>query len=357
MHVNRLVTDRLVTDRLIALDLGTSRVRAWRSRGGVVFDEPSVVAFDLDRGIAFAFGEPAQRMTGRTPPGMTTVSPLSAGTITDFEGARVLARLALDQARASRFSLRPTVATAVTVESRGIHVKALEQALLQAGAAKALTFPAPLAAAVGAGLPIDQETGTMVVDLGAGTSDLAVFAFGQLVSATSLTVGGNTFDRALAAWARRHHRVDLGPTAAEQLRIAAGSWDGDPSARVLEAKGRRTEFGTPLLATFSAEDVHRAISPAVDVLVDGMGALLARCPTELSADITQHGIVLTGGCARDAWLSTLLRDRLDLDVRVADSPESCTVRGLGRLAGAVGTTRQGGDGTTALRAIAAAVGD
>jgi rod shape-determining protein MreB len=356
------LVNRVVTDRLIALDLGTSRVRAWRARGGIVFDEPSVVAFDLERGVAFAFGEAAQRMTGRTPPGMTTVAPMCGGMVTDFEGVRVLARLALDKSRPNRFALRPSVAAAVPVESNGIHVKALEQALLQAGAVKAFTYPAPLAAAVGAGMPIDQETGSMVVDLGAGTSDMAVFAFGQLVSAISLPVAGEVLDQALITWARRCHRVDLSQTAAELLRIAAGRFGPDATpaeraSRTLEAKGRRTEFGTPVLACFSADEVHEAVSPVVDVVVQGMGELLSRCPTELSADITKHGIVLTGGGANDDWLSARLRERLGLPVQVARAPETCTVVGLGRLGQAKRSSPGAEDYTAVLKACASAVGE
>jgi rod shape-determining protein MreB len=319
---------RAVADRLVALDLGTARVRVWRPRQEVVFDEPSVVAYDLNRGVAFAFGEQAQKMTGRTPPGMATVSPIHAGAVTDFEAARVLARHAIDSARPGRFALRPTVATAVPVESHGIHLKALEQAVLQAGAARTVTVPAPLAAAVGAGLDIAQESGNMVVDLGAGTTDLAVFAFGRIVSASSLPVAGLALDRALSTWARRQRRVDLGPAATEQLRIAAGH----PEAESVEVKGRRTEYGTPVLARFTTAEVHDAVAPVVETMLQGMGALLAKCPTELSADITRHGIVLTGGGARDPWLRRLLENRLGLPVHAADSPENCTARGLGLLA-------------------------
>ncbi|WP_165845684.1 rod shape-determining protein [Streptacidiphilus pinicola] len=317
-----------MADRLIALDLGTSRVRVWRPRQGVVFDEPSVVAYDLNRGVAFAFGENAQKMTGRTPPGMDTVSPIHAGAVTDFEAARVLARHAMDTARPGRFALRPTVATAVPVESRGIHLKALDQAVLQAGAARTVTVPAPLAAAVGAGVEIDRESGSMVVDLGAGTVDMAVFAFGRIVSATSLGVAGLALDRALAGWARRQHRIDLGPVAAEQLRIAAGH----PEAESVEVKGRRTEYGTPVVARFTAAEVHDAVLPVVEAMVQGMGSLLTRCPTELSADITDHGVVLTGGGARDVWLCHQLECRLGLPVRAAENPENCTAQGLGLLA-------------------------
>ncbi|WP_042386941.1 rod shape-determining protein [Streptacidiphilus melanogenes] len=319
---------RAVADRLIALDLGTSRVRVWRPRQGVVFDEPSVVAYDLNRGVAFAFGENAQKMTGRTPPGMDTVSPIHAGAVTDFEAARVLARHAIDTARPSRFALRPSVATAVPVESHGIHLKALEQAVVQAGAARTVTVPAPLAAAVGAGIEIGRESGSMVVDLGAGTTDMAVFAFGRIVSATSLPVAGLALDRALTSWARRSRRIDLGPVAAEQLRIAAGH----PEADSVEVKGRRTEFGTPVLARFTAAEVHAAVLPVVEAIVQGMGGLLTRCPTELSADITDHGLVLTGGGARDLWLCAQLERRLGLPVQAADSPENCTAKGLGELA-------------------------
>jgi rod shape-determining protein MreB len=323
-----IAVSRAMGDRLIALDLGTSRVRVWRPRQGVVFDEPSVVAYDQNRGLAFAFGEHAQRMTGRTPPGMRTVSPIHAGAVTDFEAARVLARHAMDTARPGRFALRPTVATAVPVESRGIHLKALEQAVLQAGAARTVTVPVPLAAAVGARVEIGEESGRMVVDLGAGTTDMAVFAFGRIVSAASLQVAGLALDCALSSWARRQRRVDLRPAAAEQLRIAAGHAETES----VEVKGRRTDFGTPLLAEFTVAEVHDAVSPVVDAIVQGMGGLLARCPTELSADITAHGVVLTGGGARDPWLCRQLEHGLGLPVRVAEDPENCTARGLGVLA-------------------------
>src|SRR5579859_2956311 len=168
----------------------------------------------------------------------------------------------------------------------------------------------------------------MVVDLGAGTTDMAVFAFGRIVSAVSLPVAGLALDRALTNWARRNRRVDLGPVAAEQLRIAAGH----PEADSVEVKGRRTEYGTPVLAQFTVTEVHEAVLPVVESIVQGMGNLLTRCPTELSADITDHGVVLTGGGARDLWLCAQLERRLGLPVQAADTPENCTARGLGELA-------------------------
>lgn len=323
----------LSPERVTAVDLGTSRIRAWRPPTGTVLDESAVVALNLRRGTVYGVGTEARAMIGRTPPGVVALAPLDAGAVVDFEAARLLVRHVLDRTRVSRYALRPAVFTALPVSCTGVQIRAVEETFRQAGAGAVHVLETPTAAALGAGMPIERETGSMVVDIGAGSTDMGVFAFGTLVSARSLPVAGNAFDEAVAAWLRREHQVQVGAATAERIKIAAGTGRrGGPG--VIEARGLHTGSGQPTPVRLSAQDVHRALAPLLAELVRSMGEMLTQCPTELSTDIMKHGIVLTGGGSHLGSLRALLTSRLGLSILPVEDPQSCTVRGLGMLGAA-----------------------
>jgi rod shape-determining protein MreB len=316
-----------------AVDLGTARIRVWHPQRGPLLDEPSLVALDMQQGLACALGTSAQKMIGRLPHGLTIRRAVNAGRVTDFEAARLLARYALDHVRPSRLARRPTVVTAVPVDCSGMQVRTLEQALVQVGAARVVVVPAPVAAAMGGALPFAGGTGGMLVDLGAGTADVAVFARGRMVDAASLPVGGDALDEAVAGWVRRQHQVALGPVAAEALRISAGTGDPAATATPLQARGRHLGTDANQVVYLRAQEVQHVCRPVLAEVAGVIRTVLARCPGELRAEIAEHGVVLTGGLARSPWTHGRLQEAVDVPLRVADAPDTRTAQGLALLAG------------------------
>ncbi|MEY9849579.1 rod shape-determining protein [Streptacidiphilus sp. MAP5-3] len=320
------------TTPLAAIDLGTSRIRAWHPKRGVVLDEPSLVALDEFEGRACAVGTRAKNMIGRAPQGFAVRRAVEAGRVTDFEAARMLARHALDHARSSRWARRPLVVTSAPADCSTMQVRALEQAIVQVGAARAVVVPSPVAAALGGALPFLDGSDGMLVDVGAGTSELAVFARGRMVDAMSLPVGGDLLDQAVAGWVRREHQVALVLVAAEQLRIGADARDEAPSPAPLKARGRNVGDNTNQVVHVHREEIHHVCLPVLAELTDAVRRMLTRCPTELRSHIAEEGLVLTGGLARGHWLHRCLQTALGVPVRVADEPGSRTAAGLGLLA-------------------------
>ncbi|MBF9072750.1 rod shape-determining protein [Streptacidiphilus fuscans] len=316
---------------MAAIDLGTSRIRAWHPKRGALLDEPSLVALDEFQGRACAVGTTAKNMIGRTPEGVTVRRAVEAGRVTDFEAARMLVRHALDHARSSRWARRPVVVTSAPVDCSTMQVRALEQALVQVGAARAVVVPSPVAAALSGVLPFADGAEGMLVDVGAGTCELAVFARGRMVDAATLPLGGDLLDQAVTGWVRREHQVALGPVAAEQVRIAADCADGASSAELL-TRGRHVGDGTNQAVHVHPDEVHEVCRPLLTDVADAVRTVLSRCPDELLARITEDGLVLTGGLANGRWLRDCLQTALGVPVRVADAPDTRTAAGLGLLA-------------------------
>ncbi|WP_152627932.1 rod shape-determining protein [Streptacidiphilus neutrinimicus] len=315
-----------------AVDLGTARIRVWHPQRGPVLDEPSLIALDEQQGHACALGASAKRMIGRLPHGLTIRRAVAAGRVTDFEAALLLARYALDHVRPSRPGRRQTVVTAAPVDSSSVQVRTLEQALLRVGAHRVVVVPAPVAAALGGALPFADGSGGMLVDLGAGTVDVAVFARGRMVDATSLPGGGDALDEAVAGWVRREHQVALGPVAAEALRIGGGAGDPATAATPLQARGRHLGTDANQVVYVRAEEVRQACRAVLTDMAAAIRVTLARCPEELRAEIAERGVVLTGGLAQSPWARERLQELVDAPLRAADAPQDRTAEGLAVLA-------------------------
>lgn len=313
-----------------AVDLGTSRVRAWHPTDGAVLDEPSFVAIDEYQGQACAVGAAARNMVGRSPEGLTVRRAVEMGRVTDFEAARMLARHALDHARLPRLSRRPIVVTAAPVDCSQMQLRTLEQALLRVGAAQAVVVPAAVAAALSGPLRFTEGVDGMLVDAGAGTSELAVFAQGRMVDARSVPIGGDVLDRAVADRVRHEYQVTLGPVAAERLRVEADP-DGSGGTTLLQARGRQVGNGDNQVVHVSRSELRDACAPALADLAAAVLRMLTRCPPELRSRIAAQGLVLTGGLARGTWLRDGLADSLGIPVRVAADPDTRTPAGLGLL--------------------------
>ncbi|MEY9962201.1 rod shape-determining protein MreB [Streptacidiphilus sp. MAP12-16] len=317
-------------DRAVAVDLGTAQIRIYRKGDGVVVDEPSVVALDHHTSTLCGIGLNAKSMLGRTPAAITACRPLDCGIIIDFEAARLLLRYYLAQVRRSRYAMRPIVVTAMPVGRTGIQTRAVAEAFRQAGAGGVHVVDAPLAAAVGAGMSVQGPGGSMVVDIGAGTTDAAVLALGTIVTAQSLPVAGNAFDQTLIEHVRQHHALQLSSVAAEQLKIAAGS----PEARAdgkhrIEVRGRDCASGLPRTLQLPADEIHEALEPPMRTVAQSIHEVLGQAPTDLAVDVMERGIVLTGGSAQLPGLDEELGRRLGVPIITAEEPQFATARGLG----------------------------
>ena len=317
------------TGRDIAIDLGTANTLVFERGRGIALSEPSVVAIDAESGHVHAVGDEARRMIGRTPASISAIRPLRHGVIADFEVTERMLRYFIRSVQ-PRAHPRARVVMCAPSGVTEVEKRAVEEACLAAGARKVQLIEEPIAAAIGAGLPIAEPSGSMVVDIGGGTSEVAVIALGGMIVSQSLRVGGYDFDDAIAAYLKREHTVVVGQQTAEKLKLAIGS--AMPLERELESevRGRDVESGLPKSVLLSSEELRVACAEPLRAIVEAVRATLERTPPELAADISTRGILLAGGGALLREFDGLLADATQLPVRVADSPLTCVVLGAGQ---------------------------
>ncbi len=317
-------------ERYIGIDLGTVNVLVYMKGKGIVLQEPSVVAISRRDSKIVAIGREAREMVGRNPESIEVAHPLKDGVIADYEVTeRMLAyfiRKLLGRFRLVRPILMVSVPRGVTsVEARAVH-----DAAMQAGAREAYLIPEPLAAALGAGLPIEEPTGNMVVDLGGGTTESAVVSVGDIVAWSSVRVGGNRLDEAIMGYVRRKYNLIIGQQTAEEIKITIGSALPLEEELSMEVKGRDQVTGLPKTITITSGEVMEAIEEPLSVIVDSVRQTLEKTPPELAADIIDRGMVLTGGTALLRRLDRLLIQKMGVPVYVADNPIACVAIGAGR---------------------------
>ncbi len=316
--------------RDVGIDLGTANVLVWLRGAGVVVDEPAVVTLDVQTGKMVAVGAEAKAMIGRTPPRLTTVRPLRAGVITDFETTERLIRYLVAQAIGRRRGVRPRLVVAVPSGLTGVERRAVNDACHAAGAREVFLLDEPLAAAIGAGLPIHEPQGSMIVDIGGGTTETAVTSLGGLVSVTAARIGGDDLDDAIVTHIKREYSVAIGDGAAEQLKIELGSaFPGGDDDRA-DVRGRDLVSGLPRTVTVDRAELRRGIAEPVTRILDTVSATLDACPPELAGDVIDHGITVTGGGALLAGIDERLRHETGLSVSVCNDPLRTVVGGAGR---------------------------
>jgi rod shape-determining protein MreB len=326
--------------REIAVDLGTSNTLVWGRDEGLLLAEPSVVAIDRDGDELIAAGHEARRMIGRASPRIAVLEPLRDGVIDDFEGTARLLRHVLRRAVPRRLT-RSGVIVCAPLGVTAVERRAVREAVLRAGAWGAYVMEEPLAAAIGSGLPVAEPTGSMVVDVGGGTSEIAVISMGGIVSAESVRVGGRHLDLAIQAHMLRHHRLVIGLTTAEELKVAIGSARPQPE-RQAEVRGRYLPTGLPRTVVVDGEELADAIDEPLSRILSAIRSSLDRTPPELAADVMDVGIMLTGGGALLADLPDRLRAELGLPVHVADEPLGAVARGAGMALEEVRAMRRAG---------------
>ncbi len=317
-------------ERYIGIDLGTVNVLVYMKGRGIVLQEPSVVAISRRDSKIVAIGAEAREMVGRNPESIEVAHPLKDGVIADYEVTeKMLAyfiRKLLGRFRLVKPILMVSVPRGVTsVEARAVH-----DAAIQAGAKEAYLIPEPLAAALGAGLPIETPTGNMVVDLGGGTTESAVISVGDIVAWSSVRVGGVRLDEAIMAYVRRKYNLIIGEQTAETVKIEIGSALPLDEELEMEVKGRDQVTGLPKTITLTSGEVMEAIEEPLDIIVNSVRQTLEKTPPELAADIIDRGMVLTGGTAMLRQIDRLLIQKTGVPAYVADNPIACVAIGAGR---------------------------
>lgn len=316
----------------IAIDLGTANTLIFIPGKGVVLDEPTVVALRSNRTqnpTVAAVGIDAKQMLGRTPSNITAIRPLKDGVIADFEVTQKMLKHFIAKVKAKRFMAQPNVVVCVPCKSTLVERKAIREAVSSAGASKVLLLEEPMAAAIGAGLPVHEASGSMVVDIGGGTTEIAVIALSGCVYAESIRIGGDMFDEAIITHVRRTHGCVIGETTAERIKKEVGSALNEDSQLEVEVRGRSMAEGVPKTFIVKSEEVQKALADPLSGIVSAVKVALEQTPPELSSDIAERGIVLTGGGALLRDLDKLISRETGLPVTVAEDPLTCVSRGGG----------------------------
>ncbi|MFJ8041590.1 rod shape-determining protein [Kitasatospora sp. NPDC096147] len=318
----------------IGIDLGTANTLVYVRGKGIVLNEPSVIAVDRRTGEVLSVGAEAKRTLGRTPEDVVASRPLQDGVIADFEGTRHLLRHLMAKATGATgrwFRAKPRVVVCVPSGITGVERRAVIEAVSSAGARSVHLIKEPMAAAIGAGLPVQEPTGSMVVDIGGGTTEVAVVSMGGMVAAGSLRVAGDRLDEVIAKQVKKDHGLLIGERTAEEIKLAIGAAESEAAGAVeMEVRGRDAVLGLPRTAVVTAAQVLAAVEEPVGEIVAEVKRTLDRCPPELAGDVMGQGIVLTGGGALLRGLDRRIARETGLPVRVAESPLDCVVVGSGK---------------------------
>ena len=313
----------------MAIDLGTANTLVYVRGSGIVLNEPSVVVINANNNRALAVGMEAKRMIGRTPSHIRAIRPLRDGVIADFEITEMMLRYFIQKVHKRRWA-RPRIVVCVPSGITPVERRAVEEAAYQAGARQAFTIEEPMAAAIGTGLPIHEPSGSMVVDIGGGTTEVAVISLGGIVVSRSIRIAGDELDEAIIDWVKKEYNLLLGERTAEQLKMAIGSaypFENEPSA---EVRGRDLVSGLPKTVQLTAAEIREAIAEPVTAVVDAVKATLDKTPPELAADLMERGIVITGGGALLKGLAERLAYETHMPMVTAKHPLQSVAVGSGR---------------------------
>ncbi len=314
----------------IGIDLGTASILVYIRGKGVVLKEPSVVAFDRDTNKIRAIGEDARLMLGRTPGNITAVRPLRQGVISDYTVTEKMMKYFIQKALGKKTFRKPRIAVCVPSGVTEVEKKAVEDATYQAGAREVSVIEEPIAAAIGAGIDISKPCGNMIVDIGGGTSDIAVISLGSTVVSTSVKVAGDDFDDALVRYIRRQHNLAIGERTAEEIKIRIGSAFKRPEVDYMDVRGRNLVTGLPKTIKMSSEETEEALREPTSQIIEAIHKVLEKTPPELAADIAERGIVLTGGGALLRGLEDLIENRTGINTMTAEDPMTCVAIGTGK---------------------------
>ena len=315
----------------IGIDLGTASILVYIKGKGVVLKEPSVVAIDRDTNKIMAIGEEARLMIGRTPGNIVAVRPLRQGVISDYTVTEKMMKYFINKAVGKKTLRKPRISVCIPSGATEVERKAVEDATYQAGAREVSIIEEPVAAAIGAGIDISKACGNMIVDIGGGTADIAVISLGGTVVSTSIKVAGDDFDEALVRYMRKKHNLLIGERTAEEIKIKIGSAYPYEDEQPITIKGRNLADGLPKNIEIYPEEIREALADPLASVIDAIKGTLEKTPPELSADIIDNGIVLTGGGALLRGLDKLVERETGISVRVAENPLDCVALGTGMV--------------------------
>jgi rod shape-determining protein MreB and related proteins len=315
--------------RDMAVDLGTANTLVYVRGRGIVLSEPSVVAIDSRTNEVHAVGIEAKRMLGRTPGNIQAIRPLKDGVIADFDVTEQMLRHFIHKVHQNRWA-HPRVVVCVPSGVTGVEKRAVEEATLSAGARQAYLIEEPMAAAIGAGLPVAEPTGNMIVDIGGGTTEVAVISLGGIVVAQSIRVGGDELDEAIISYVKKEHKLMIGSQTSEEVKLEIGSAHPLREEAQAEIRGRDMISGLPKTVVLTSEEVREALEEPLVQIIDAVKSTLDRTPPELASDIMDRGIMLAGGGSLLQGLDDRLRQETEMPIHIADSPLTCVAIGSGR---------------------------
>ena len=314
----------------IGIDLGTASILVYVRGKGVVLKEPSVVAFDRDSNKIKAIGEEARLMLGRTPGNIVAVRSLRKGVISDYTVTEKMLKHFIQKAIGKKTFRKPRISVCVPSGVTEVEKKAVEDATYQAGAREVMIIEEPIAAAIGAGIDISRPCGNMVVDIGGGTTDIAVISLGGTVVSTSIKIAGDDFDEAIVRFMRKKHNLLIGERTAEDIKIKIGSCFPRPEVDTLDVRGRNLVTGLPKTVTVTSEETEEALKETTLQIVEAVHGVLEKTPPELAADIADRGIVLTGGGSLLRGLEELIEDKTGINTMTAEDPMTAVAIGTGK---------------------------
>ena len=314
----------------IGIDLGTASILVYIRGKGVVLKEPSVVAFDKDTNKIKAIGEDARLMLGRTPGNIVAVRPLRQGVISDYTVTEKMLKYFIQKAVGKKTFRKPRICVCVPSGVTEVEKKAVEDAAYQAGARDVSIIEEPIAAAIGAGIDISKPCGNMIVDIGGGTSDIAVISLGGNVVSTSIKIAGDDFDEAIVRYMRKKHNLLIGERTAEDIKIKIGTAFKLPEVDYMDVRGRNLVTGLPVTVKVSSEETEEALRETTSQIVEAIHSVLERTPPELAADIADRGIVLTGGGSLLRGLEELISDKTGINTITAEDPMTAVAIGTGK---------------------------
>jgi rod shape-determining protein MreB and related proteins len=316
--------------RDMAVDLGTANTLVYVRGRGIVLNEPSVVAINTTTGKIVAIGIEAKRMIGRTPANVVAIRPLRNGVIADFDVTERMLRYFIQRVHRRRPFAKPRIVIAAPSGITGIEQRAVKEAGYQAGARRVYLVEEPMAAAIGAGLPVHEPTGNMVVDIGGGTTEVAIISMGGVVTSQSIRVGGDELDQAIITFAKKEYSLMLGERTAEEIKMAIGSACAMPEEGHAEIRGRDLVSGLPRTVVVSAGEIRTATEESVNAIVDAVKTTLDKCPPEISGDLMDRGIAITGGGALLTGLDERLRDETGMPIHRVDNALDSVALGSGK---------------------------
>ena len=317
----------------LSIDLGTANTLVYVREKGIILDQPSVVAIKTHEGqrTVVAVGTDAKKMLGRTPGNISAIRPLKDGVIADFQVTEEMLKHFISEVHEDSY-IRPSprILVAVPCQSTQVERRAIRESVLKAGAREVRLIEEPMAAAIGAGLPVEEASGSMIVDIGGGTTEVAILALNGVVYSNSLKVGGDKLDEAIVAYIRRNQGVLIGDSTAEKIKHTIGTASPDAESLEMEVRGRNLAEGTPVTFTMESKQIYDAMLEPLSSIVQAIRSALEASPPELSADISERGIVLTGGGALLRDIEVLISNQTGVLVIVAEDPITCVARGAGR---------------------------